>query len=122
LFGVRIGSLYEVHIGQDAVVEDAAIADTDFHSVHPSRGAPELESLARCRIVIGDRALVGARSIVTKGVEIGTAGVVLPGSVVVRRVPAGAVVQGNPAHVLGAAESAALSPRGSHAATVAVPE
>lgn len=101
LLGARIGSKFEVRIGRDVLVEEASIADTDFHSVAPDRGVPPHESLESCRLVIDDEVAIGARSIVTKGVQLGHGATVLPGSVVVRSVPPGAMVQGNPARVTG---------------------
>jgi len=99
LLGARIGSKFEIRIGSGVLIEDASLADTDFHSVSPQRGVPENESLVSCRVVIGDRVAIGARSIITKGVELGSEVTVLPGSVVVRSAPPGSVVAGNPARL-----------------------
>jgi putative colanic acid biosynthesis acetyltransferase WcaB len=51
--------------------------------------------------VIGDRVDVGAHVVVLGGVRVGDDAVIGAGSVVVRDVPAGATVAGNPARVLG---------------------
>jgi acetyltransferase-like isoleucine patch superfamily enzyme len=49
---------------------------------------------------VGRQAIVGARSTLLPGIEIGARAVVLPGSVVTRDVPPGAIVQGSPARIL----------------------
>lgn len=52
------------------------------------------------KIRIGDRAFIGARSIIMPGVTIGVNAIVAAGSVVTKSVPDGCVVGGNPARVL----------------------
>lgn len=56
-------------------------------------------------VVIGKRVFVGAGSIVLAGSRIGDNSIVAAGSVVRGEVPAGAVVAGNPAKVVGDVES-----------------
>jgi acetyltransferase-like isoleucine patch superfamily enzyme len=56
-------------------------------------------------VVIGDRVWLGTRAVVLKGVTIGDGAVVAAGAVVTRDVPAGAVVAGVPARVVGRADS-----------------
>jgi acetyltransferase-like isoleucine patch superfamily enzyme len=100
LFGARISSKYEVLIGDDFLIEEAGIADTDFHSISVDRGEPH-ENPAKCRIAIGNRVSVGARSIVCKGVTIGNDALIYPGSIVkAKEVPEGSAVCGNPARVI----------------------
>lgn len=66
LYAARMSSKFEISIGDDFVIEDAGIMDTDFHSLEPERGDPQ-ESAERCRVQIGSRVSVGARSVVCKG-------------------------------------------------------
>lgn len=101
LFAARISCRFAVDVGDDVLIEDAAITDTDFHSVAPQRGEPDGETLERCRVVIGRGAALGVRSIVTKGVHVGDRAVVCPGSIVTHNLPAGCFALGNPARVLG---------------------
>jgi acetyltransferase-like isoleucine patch superfamily enzyme len=100
LYAARISCGFAVVVGSDVLMEDAAITDTDFHSIGPRRGEPEGESLQRCRVVIGNGVALGARSIVTKGVHIGDGSVIAPGAVVTRDLPSGCFALGNPARVV----------------------
>jgi len=80
---------------------DVQVLDNDFHTMtvdgaeRPSHGP----------IVIGDRVWVGTRAVILKGVTIGDGAVVGAGAVVTRDVPAGTVVAGLPAKVVGKVES-----------------
>ena len=107
LYAARVSCRFAVEIGDDVLIEDAAITDTYFHSLAPDRGEPGDETLERARVVIGDRVALGARSIVTKGVHIGDGAVVAPGAIVTRNVPASCFALGNPARVSALATSAA---------------
>lgn len=53
------------------------------------------------RIAIGDDVFVGARSVLMPGVRIGHDCIVAAGSVVTKSVPAGCIVGGNPATIIG---------------------
>jgi acetyltransferase-like isoleucine patch superfamily enzyme len=97
LYAARISAKYHIAIGNDVLIEEAGIVDTDFHSIDRGRGKPEGENRDKCRIAIGDRVCIGAKSIITKGVTIGDDVVVWPGSVVIRSIEKGAIVMGNPA-------------------------
>lgn len=97
LCGARIWSRHSVVIGDQVLIEESGVMDTDFHSIERDRGTPRDESAERCRIVIGNRVSIGARSMVTKGVTVGEGAVVCPGSVVSRSLPPGCVALGNPA-------------------------
>lgn len=96
LYAARISSKFEVTIGNDFLMEESGIADTDFHSINSDRGEPT-EILEKCRVRVGDRVSIGARSVVCKGTAIGDDVLVYPGSIVSKAVPSGSVVCGNPA-------------------------
>lgn len=101
LFGARISCAYSIQIGDDVLIEQAGIMDTDFHSIDRDRGKPRGESREKCRISLGARVAVAAKSTITKGVAIGDDAVVGPGSVVTRSLPAGCFAIGNPARPVG---------------------
>jgi UDP-3-O-[3-hydroxymyristoyl] glucosamine N-acyltransferase len=97
LYAARISAKYEIIIGNNVLIEETGILDTDFHSVEKSRSHPDNEDKERCRIVVGDRVRIGARGFITKGVSIGDDVIVMPGAAVITSIKAGAVVCGNPA-------------------------
>jgi acetyltransferase-like isoleucine patch superfamily enzyme len=90
----EIVAAQSVTIGRDCkIARDVIIMDTDQHAL-PSG---ELTSKP---ISIGDRAWIGARAIILKGVTIGHDAVIGAGSVVTRDVPPFAIAVGVPAKVL----------------------
>lgn len=99
LFAARFSSKFEIIIGDDFLMEESSIMDTDFHSISTDRGEPT-ESKEKCRVHIGHRVSIGSRSIVCKGSTIGDDVVIYPSSVVNKKVPSGAIVYGNPLRVM----------------------
>jgi acetyltransferase-like isoleucine patch superfamily enzyme len=95
LTAVGMSSKFEITIGDDVLIEESGLMDTDFHAITADRGEPN-ESRDACRVRVGDRVSIGARSIICKGLTIGDDALVFPGSVVNKSVPAGSVVAGNP--------------------------
>jgi acetyltransferase-like isoleucine patch superfamily enzyme len=95
-YGSSLVASTHVKIGNDCMIgTHVMVMDCDFHRVEDkawdTTGKP---------IVIGDRAWLGNRSIVLKGVRIGDDAVVAAGSVVTHDVPARTVVAGVPAKVI----------------------
>lgn len=92
--GATVYAAELVQIGDHTRIGDhASIHDTDFH---------EVEEGATVRVApvrIGRNAWIGRNAIVLPGVTIGDHAVVAAGSVVVRDVPARALVAGSPATV-----------------------
>lgn len=100
--GTRLLCAQEVTIGASCTLSwDVQVLDNDFHAL--TVDGVERPSVAPVRI--GDRVWVGTRAVVLKGVTIGDGAVVAAGAVVTRDVPAGAVVAGVPARVIGHADS-----------------
>lgn len=87
--GIRIGSNTLIGAG-------CLICDSDMHEVPLASGKPAATS----PIEIGSKVFIGARSTILKGVIIGDGAVVGANSVVTRDVPAGAVAAGSPARVV----------------------
>lgn len=96
LYAARIVAKYQVTMQDDCLIEESGIVDTDFHAIERGRQAPAGESKEACRISIGNRVCVGARSCILKGVTIGDDVVVAPGTIVSTSVRAGSFVRGNP--------------------------
>ena len=59
------------------------------------------QSLVSAPVVIEDGAWLGAHAIILKGTRIGKGAIVGAGAVVTRDVPAGAIVAGSPARIIG---------------------
>lgn len=101
----NITSFCKVEIGDDVLIGSGVkIWDTDFHAIgynerihdRPANAAP---------IIIKKGAFIGACSIVLKGVTIGEYAVVGAGSVVTKDIPANEIWAGNPAHFVKAIEN-----------------
>jgi acetyltransferase-like isoleucine patch superfamily enzyme len=100
LCGTKIGCMHEIEIGNDVLIEEASILDTDFHSVERDRSSVLNEKRDHCKVRIGNGVAIGAKSIVMKGVIIGENAMVGPGSIVCRSLPPGCIALGNPAKII----------------------
>jgi len=97
--GCQFVAVDRIKIGDDCMIGPAClIMDSDFHQIDPTKRG---ENGNTSPIVIEENVWVGARVTILKGVHIGRDAVVAAGAVVVRDVPAGAIVGGNPAKNLG---------------------
>ena len=95
-YGVDIAATGLVAIGADCLIgTHVSIIDNAFHDVVDRQQVP-----APRPVVIGDNVWIGNRAIILPGVTIGEGAVVGAGSVVTRDVPARTVVAGNPARVV----------------------
>lgn len=100
LNGTSIVCMKSVTIGDDCLLSDAYITDTDFHNIEPElRHAPPGAKAIR-PVVIGRNVWVGDRGVVLKGSQIGDDAVVGSNSVVRGIVPPRSVCIGNPAQVV----------------------
>ena len=91
-----------VSIGARSIIgSDVAIWDTDVHVASAAERRKGGDTEARTRpVVIGSDVWVGARVIILKGVNIGDGALIGAGSVVTKDVPAGAFAAGNPARII----------------------
>ena len=97
-------TLGEIVVGAGATIAQEAYLCTGTHKFDD----PALPLQTR-PIAIGAHAFVGARAFVMPGVTVGARAVVGACAVVVHDVPAGAIVAGNPARVLGTRPAAATA-------------
>lgn len=82
-----------VTVGQDCAISwDVVITDTDYHRLNDSdEVAP---------VAIGDHVWIGARTMILKGVTIGSGAVIAAGSIVTSDVPGASLAAGTAASVL----------------------
>ena len=79
------------------------LMDSDAHSlsyVDRRESVQDMKNRIDKEIVVNDDVLIGANSIILKGVHIGARSVVGAGSVVTKNVPSDCIVAGNPAKVI----------------------
>ena len=89
---VGILSLAQVNIGSNVCISQRAYLCTGSHDFRR-----EDFKLKTAPIMVGEGSWIAAMSFIAPGVEIGPGAVVSAGSVVLKNVPAGAFVRGNPA-------------------------
>lgn len=107
--GTTICAATKIIIGDRCVIgANAMIVDTDFHSLDPAiRSSPEdARSAISKPVIIGNDVFIGGSSTILKGVTIGNGAIIGSNSVVTKDVPAGMIVAGNPAKVLGQVNTA----------------
>ena len=95
---------YKVTIGNNVRTGgNTVIYDTDFHSLDPlhRRASPESpEHINKQPVCIGDDVFIGAHSTILKGVTIGNNAIVGACSLVTKDIPANQIWAGNPARYI----------------------
>lgn len=92
--GAVIGCFSSITIGDRVRIgANVTITDGDWHQGDPRAGAPR-------PVIIHDDVWIGTGATILKGVEIGEGALIGAGSVVTKPVPAGGVAAGNPARLL----------------------
>lgn len=91
-----------VRVGRGALIApNCVIVDSDFHAPWPPEARATEPGLERdAPVTIGDHAWLGMQCIVLKGVNVGEGAIVGAGSVVTRDVPARCLAAGAPARVI----------------------
>lgn len=99
LNGTRFGCSDRITIGAGAILADARIMDTDFHSIHANRH--DSEAPVRTKPVeLEENVWVAAAVGILPGTRIGRNSVVGFGSVCAGEYPANVIIAGNPAQVI----------------------
>ncbi len=109
--GTIVAAAQSIEIGDDVLIAfDALITDHNSHSLsfaERSRdvrdwisGRKDWSRVPTAAVKIGNKAWIGARAIILKGVTIGEGAVVGAGSVVTKDVPAWTIAAGNPARII----------------------
>ena len=94
--GCRFQDQGGITVGDDCLIGHDVVMATLNHDMDPSRRA----DLHPAPIVVGNQVWIGAKATVLPGVTIGEDAVVGAGSVVTKDVPAGTVVVGSTARVV----------------------
>ncbi|MFC1971404.1 acyltransferase [Chloroflexota bacterium] len=114
LVGAIIMCAQSIKIGARCVISyNVVITDSDFHpidislrcrdieAVLPGGDPSQRQAVIKKPVNIGDDVWVGTGTIILKGVSVGNGAQIAPGSVISRNVPPGALVEGNPAVIIG---------------------
>jgi len=98
---VRVVGVNGIRIGAGTTTGTHVTLTDTIHDYKSQSGAFWEAPLKTGRALeIGERVLVGVGSVVIGGITIGDDALIGPNCVVARDVPAGAMVQGNPAHIV----------------------
>lgn len=100
LNGCWFGCQSAIHIGDDCLISDCYIVDTDYHNLEPRLRHRPPGPKVTAPISIERNVWIGANATVMKGVCIGKDSVIGLGCVVRRSVPPGVVVIGNPQQIV----------------------
>lgn len=98
--GSTICAANKIIIGDRCVIgADVWIVDTDFHSMNSQKRSSVVDSkdANTSEVIIENDVFIGGRSIILKGVKLGSNVIVGAGSVVTRSFPNNSIIAGNPA-------------------------
>jgi acetyltransferase-like isoleucine patch superfamily enzyme len=99
LNGTRFGCKKRIEIGDNCILADCRIMDSDFHSANPEhRNDPDYIKTAPVRI--GNNVWITMNCVILRGVSIGDNCSITPNSVVTNNIPENCIAGGNPAKVI----------------------
>ena len=104
----RFGCIQEITIGDDAILAEVSIADTDFHSTWANRHS-DSAPIRVAPVHVGRNAWLGQASALLPGASIGENSTVSYGAVCMRAFPANVIIIGNPAKVAAPIPSGSVS-------------
>jgi acetyltransferase-like isoleucine patch superfamily enzyme len=96
LNGTRFGCRQKIEIGDNCILADCRILDTDFHSANPHR-RNDPDAIKSSPILIGKNVWISLDSVILRGVTIGDNSTISAKSVVYNNVPEYCIYGGNPA-------------------------
>ena len=97
--GMVINGVGEVKIGDNFHSGTGCLIITSYHNYDNGNKIPYDNTHIIKNVIIGDNVWFGDRVLILGGLEIGEGAIIQAGAVVIKSVPAGAVVGGNPAVV-----------------------
>lgn len=98
LSNVGIYSSSQIEIGEYTNIGGGSrICDTDFHSINPEYRVNGNTNVPTKPIYIGKRVFIGGHCLILKGVTIGDEAVIGGGSVITKSIPSKEIWAGNPA-------------------------
>lgn len=89
----------KIEIGENSTIAYGVTILTSANPNGPKNSLSKLYPKMTAPVIIGNDVWVGAKSIILPGVKIGDFSIIAAGSVVVKDVPSGVLVAGNPAMV-----------------------
>ena len=96
--GLTLIDDYEIYIGENCLLATNVTICTTGHPVHPAlRPHGEMYSFP---VKIGNNVWIGSNVVILPGVTIGDNAVIGAGSIVTKDVPANVIAVGNPCHVM----------------------
>ncbi len=99
LNGTRFGCSRRIEIGDNCILADCRILDTDFHSTNPLR-RNDPSCIEAAPIKIGRNVWIALGSVILKGVNLGDNSTISAQSVVYKDVEESSVYGGNPASLI----------------------
>ena len=97
--GTSFGCYREIRVGERAILGQARIMDSDFHSIEIDRHRPDAP-VRVAPVILEDNVWIGAQAGILPGTRIGQNSVVGFGAVCAGVFPANVVIAGNPAKVI----------------------